>query len=172
MAATASYNAVPSMLTVAPTGMTKRVTRPSIPILSSVLIVTGIVAELKTNMQIIIKVSNSIKNLSLSQFPNVSYLDPVPKAVAKFCPICEMYPYGDLLVHMKKIAPIVINPWMNSPNMTVQKYAPNLPTIIANESISMILATTKKNTPSGESLQNKMIRFIARVQRRFSHLNV
>lgn len=42
---------------------------------------------------------------------------------------------------------------MNKPNITVQKYAPNLPTIIANDSISRIFATTKKNTPSGESLQ-------------------
>lgn len=44
-----TYSAVPSMLTVAPTGMTKRVTRGSMPILSSVLIVTGIVAELNSN---------------------------------------------------------------------------------------------------------------------------
>lgn len=47
IAATASYKAVPSMLTVAPTGMTNRVTRASMPISSNVLIVTGIVAELR-----------------------------------------------------------------------------------------------------------------------------
>ena len=35
MAATASYNAVPSMLIVAPIGKTKRVTRQSIPLFSS-----------------------------------------------------------------------------------------------------------------------------------------
>lgn len=46
IAATASYKAVPSMLTVAPTGITNRVTRGSMPISSNVLIVTGIVAEL------------------------------------------------------------------------------------------------------------------------------
>lgn len=53
IAATASYKAVPSIFTVAPTGMTKRVTRGSMPISSNVLIVTGIVAELngsKRNM--------------------------------------------------------------------------------------------------------------------------
>jgi hypothetical protein len=48
-----------TMLIVAPTGMTKRVTRGSMPILSRQLIVIGIVAE----------------------------LDPVPKAVAKTCDI-------------------------------------------------------------------------------------
>lgn len=46
IAATASYRAVPSMLIVAPTGMTNRVTRGSKPILSRVCIVMGIVAEL------------------------------------------------------------------------------------------------------------------------------
>lgn len=46
IAATASYNAVPSIFTVAPTGITNRVTRGSMPISSNVLIVTGIVAEL------------------------------------------------------------------------------------------------------------------------------
>lgn len=54
---------------------------------------------------------------------------------------------------MKKITAIVPKPWINKPNITVQKYAPNLPTIIANDSISMIFATTKKNTPSGDSLR-------------------
>ena len=48
MAATASYNAVPSMLIVAPTGSTNRVTRGSIPFVSSKhLYVTGRVAELQ-----------------------------------------------------------------------------------------------------------------------------
>lgn len=48
MAATASYRAVPSMLMVAPTGSTNRVTRLSIPLFSSrFLKVTGRVAVLK-----------------------------------------------------------------------------------------------------------------------------
>lgn len=46
MAATASYNAVPSILMVAPTGITNRVTRGSMPIWSKQLIVIGMVAEL------------------------------------------------------------------------------------------------------------------------------
>lgn len=93
------------------------------------------------------------------------YLDPVPKAVAKFWPICEMYPYGNLRQQMKKITAIVPKPCIIKPNITVQKYAPNLPTIIANESISRILANTKKNTPIGDSLNaKKNIRF-----RRFSY---
>lgn len=50
IAATDSYNAVPSILTVAPTDTTKRVTRGSIPIFSSKhWNVTGNVAELKFN---------------------------------------------------------------------------------------------------------------------------
>lgn len=52
---------IPSMLIVAPTGMTKRVTRGSIPILSRQLMVIGMVAE----------------------------LEPVPKAVAKTCDILK-----------------------------------------------------------------------------------
>ena len=48
MAATASYNAVPSMLTVAPMGVTNIVTRGSTWLRSSKqLMVTGRVAELK-----------------------------------------------------------------------------------------------------------------------------
>lgn len=47
MAATASYNAVPSMLMVAPMGITKRVMRGSRPISSQQPIVMGIVAELE-----------------------------------------------------------------------------------------------------------------------------
>lgn len=48
MAATASYSAVPSMLTVAPTGKTKRVTLLSIPLFSSKhRKVTGSVAALQ-----------------------------------------------------------------------------------------------------------------------------
>lgn len=46
IAATASYKAVPSIFTVAPTGITNLVTRGSIPISSNVFIVTGMVAEL------------------------------------------------------------------------------------------------------------------------------
>lgn len=47
IAATASYNAVPSMLMVAPMGITKRATRGSTPFLSSsAAIATGRVAEL------------------------------------------------------------------------------------------------------------------------------
>jgi hypothetical protein len=46
IAATASYSAVPSMLMVAPTGMTNRVIRGSRPILSNVWMVIGMVAEL------------------------------------------------------------------------------------------------------------------------------
>lgn len=49
MAATASYKAVPSMFTVAPTATTKRVTLWSIPLFSSKhWKVTGSVAALKT----------------------------------------------------------------------------------------------------------------------------
>lgn len=48
MAATASYSAVPSMLIVAPIGITKRATRGSIPLRSSrQLMAMGRVAELK-----------------------------------------------------------------------------------------------------------------------------
>lgn len=47
MAATASYKAVPSMLIVAPTGITNLVTLGSTPKPSMVWIVIGIVAELK-----------------------------------------------------------------------------------------------------------------------------
>jgi hypothetical protein len=47
-AATASYNAVPSMLIVAPTGMTKLLTRGStLQLCSKHFSVTGMVAELK-----------------------------------------------------------------------------------------------------------------------------
>lgn len=48
MAATASYSAVPSMLMVAPIGITNLDTLPSTPILSIAWIVIGIVAELIT----------------------------------------------------------------------------------------------------------------------------
>lgn len=52
-AATASYRAVPSMLMVAPTGMTKLLTRGSTLLLCSRHFkVTGIVAELHTNTNI------------------------------------------------------------------------------------------------------------------------
>lgn len=47
---------------------------------------------------------------------------------------------------------IVKNPWIPKPSITVQKYAPSLPTIMASDSISRIFATTKKNTPPGDNL--------------------
>ena len=47
MAATASYSAVPSMLIVAPMGITNRVMRGSRPMSSQQPIVMGIVAELE-----------------------------------------------------------------------------------------------------------------------------
>ena len=53
MAASASYRAVPSMLMVAPTGSTNRVTRLSILLFSSRhLKVTGRVAELKPGQRV------------------------------------------------------------------------------------------------------------------------
>lgn len=70
------------MLIVAPTGMTKRVTRGSMPMLSRQLMVIGIVAE----------------------------LEPVPKAVAKTCDILRMYLYGNFRTVMKKINAMVPKP--------------------------------------------------------------
>lgn len=89
MAATASYKAVPSMLTVAPTGMTNRVTRGSMPISSNVLIVTGIVAELWAGRKALLVLTLKSKRYAIAH-----YLEPVPNAVAKFCPIREMYENG------------------------------------------------------------------------------
>jgi len=60
IAATASYSAVPSMLMVAPMGITKRATRGSTPFLSSsAAIATGRVAELvggHTNISFIVTI--------------------------------------------------------------------------------------------------------------------
>lgn len=85
------------MLIVAPTGMTKRVTRGSIPMLSRQLMVIGMVAE----------------------------LEPVPKAVANTCDILKTYPYGSLRTTMKKIRAIVPKPCTKSPIRTVMKYLPS-----------------------------------------------
>lgn len=81
------------------------------------------------------------------------YLDPVPKAVAKTCPIFPRYLYGNFRQAMKKISGIVANPWINRPNMTVRKYIPSWPTISLNDSMLTILAVTRKNTPNGDSLE-------------------
>ena len=112
------------MLIVAPTGMTNRVTRGSIPMLSRQLMVIGIVAE----------------------------LEPVPKAVANTCDILKTYPYGSLRTTTKKITAIVPKPCTKSPIITVMKYFPSWPMTSARDSISRILAVIKKKTPTGESL--------------------
>ena len=65
-AATASYSAVPSMLTVAPTGSTNLVTRLSMP-----------------------KFSSRHRNVTGS----VAALEAVPKAVTQACNIPVMYEY-------------------------------------------------------------------------------
>lgn len=77
--------------------MTNLVTRGSIPISSRHPIVIGIVAELKKFL---------CEQKPLYQFM-ISYLDPVPKAVANTCPIFATYPYGSRFVARKNKTAIV-----------------------------------------------------------------
>lgn len=102
-AATASYNAVPSMLMVAPTGTTKLLTLWSIPFfVSKQRKVTGIVAELKNQILIynfinkfIIKFKQNIlisnKQLctpSISCFKHIMYLKDTTTMVFFFICTC------------------------------------------------------------------------------------
>lgn len=84
-----------------------------------------------------------------------TYLDAVPKAVAMTCPILAMYRHGNFFVASMKITLRVPKPCRKRPRSTVMKYKPSLPISSANESISIILAVTKKNTPRGDSLEER-----------------
>ena len=84
IAATASYKAVPSMLMVAPIGMTKRVTRGSTWFFSSKhFSATGRVAELLQDTKHIASFSFSLKMTQVIFFRESTDLDEVAKAVAK-----------------------------------------------------------------------------------------
>lgn len=95
------------------------------------------------------------KSYLTSKVSNIkcTYLEAVPNAVAMTCPILAMYRQGNFFVARINRTLRVPKPCRNSPRSTVMKYRPNRPTRSANESISMILAVTKKNTPRGDNLE-------------------
>lgn len=97
-----------------------------------------------------------------------SYLDPVPKAVANVCPICERYENGKRRQQKKKISEIVPKPCTNNPSITVKKYQPSCCSVCCSETISTVLAVTKKNTPRGVSLSIGMVQKTFEKNRRFS----
>lgn len=101
IAATASYNAVPSMLIWAPTGITNLVTRGSRPSLSRVCIVRGRVAELERKTRRV--------EIKARRRP-ATYLDAVPKAVTKTWLRETMNRNGSVLVQRKKITASVPKP--------------------------------------------------------------
>lgn len=84
----------------------------------------------------------------------LTYLEAVPKAVAMTCPIFAMYRHGSFLVARMKRMLRVPKPCRNNPRSTVMKYSPSRPTSSLNESISIIFAVTRKNTPRGDSLKH------------------
>jgi hypothetical protein len=87
-----------------------------------------------------------------------NYLEAVPNAVAMTCPILAMYRHGSFLVARMNSTLSVPKPWRNKPSRTVMKYRPSRPTKSANESISIIFAVTKKNTPNGDNLKSRTAR--------------
>lgn len=159
MAASASYSAVPSMLMVAPTGSTKRVTLLSTLLFSSKhLNVTGRVAELKkeaTEEKTRVRFNTSFRDFkdSVSEVALEIYLDDVPSAVIRACskPVIKMK--GFFRVMTKKRVGRITMPWISRPMMTVTVYMPSCPPISVMSSISTILPAIKKRIPIGAYLQ-------------------
>eukprot|EP00160_Parvularia_atlantis_P003813 Unigene13202_Nuclearia_a/m.39997 Unigene13202_Nuclearia_a/g.39997 ORF Unigene13202_Nuclearia_a/g.39997 Unigene13202_Nuclearia_a/m.39997 type:complete len:362 (-) Unigene13202_Nuclearia_a:117-1202(-) len=96
-AATASYSAVPSMLTVLPSGSTKRAVGSEMPLAMACVSVTGSVAE----------------------------DDAVPNAVSSACDTPAMYLYGLRRVKANCSAGRNSSPWMSRPTTTVAMYSPS-----------------------------------------------
>lgn len=161
MAASASYSAVPSMLMVAPTGSTKRVTLLSTLLFSSKhLNVTGRVAELEkeaTEEKTSVSFNTHTRFRDLRDFVSEAaleiYLDDVPRAVIRACNMPVMKMKGFFRVMTKKSVGRIIHPWIRRPMMTVTVYMPSCPPISVMSSISTILPAIKKRIPMGAYLQ-------------------
>ena len=123
IAPTASYNAVPSILIVAPIGSTNRVTRLSTPRLSS-------------------------KHENVTG--NVAELELVPKAVNNAFTNPPANLNGFLRVHTAKIAGNTMNEWIISPTMTVTMYKARLWKVCSISSMDANLATIRLQIPTGE----------------------